>query len=1006
MKARHLALLSLLVMTIGICANTNPETLSKEDEQVMAQFSDDPKGEYLGPRYASEEETTNIPETLTIHYQMDPPTSYDTKRFYVWAGGLDGVELEADGVDDFGMYITLYPKRDFPSHDTFYFIIKVMNTWAGQSTDTTIEYDKFPPDEEGNLEVWAIDGTGGSIDVFATQEETLGDKVTYAKFIDWKTIEVRATGPISGYTVYALTPGYYNLGLNEQSSRYESYAILSATVSEPSSTITISFQYHMPPSVVYQVRCSFVNYPDRPKTRPVDYDLLYGDERFEKYYTYDGQLGAIYTKEKTTFRLWSPMSARVELRIYRTGTPRYLDPTGGSMINDSYKLYRMNYMAGGVWSCEVEGDLNGQYYTYYVYNNQGQNEVVDPYAKSAGINGERGMILDFDTTNPDGWDEVPLVWDGQEGFDINAPSDLAVYEIHIRDLTMDDTWNGTSTPGTYQAFYEEGTTYSEDGITVTTGFDHIEELGVNAIQILPVFDQSNNEANVSFNWGYNPLNYNVVEGGYSSDPYNGEVRVKEFKELIKAYALNDNHTRVIMDVVYNHVSSATSSNFQKIMPGYYFRMTEDGYYKDGAGCGNEVKTESTMMRKFIVESVVFWATEYKIKGYRFDLMGLIDTETMREVKDTLYNIDKDFVVYGEGWTSGGYGGEEGTVGTDNTHVYSDLYASETSPGHLGGFNDAGRNGVRGGNDGGWGTNNAYPGWGFIAQGRDGNNANYVADMIKGTNTYAPGANPYQTVNYVSCHDNYALFDQLNYTLADYTGTTSQNPPASLEPNPLDVAYASLAAHASVAFSQGIAFIQGGEELFRSKEVNPDNESYEVRPYPEYPTYSEDPSVVTATSEVTMFGKIISHNSYRSSDETNSFKYDRKINIEYQGQDVSVYEVYQGFVRLFQARKQFTGHMSFPSAPDHMSAWYNNDDESQSNGATMIGVYFYTGDEPNTGDCYWIFFTGRIAGDISWSEVGQAQLVYNSAQNTSEMDGITYGNGRISMGARQFAIFKM
>ncbi len=1008
MKIRHVTMLGFLALTIGVCANTNPIRLSKEEKEVMTQFSDDPRGEYIGVKNASDDPIV-IPDTLTIRYQMDPPTNYDNLRFYVWAGGADGVELEADGVDDFGMYITLNPKEDYPPHEILYFIIKVQNTWAGQSTDTVIDYSKFTPDENGHLDIWAIDGNGANIDIFATQEETLGDKITYAKFTDWKTIHVEGTGPISSYRVYALTPGYYNLGLTEQTSKYDDYMIASGDVLEKTNEIDIHFEYHMPPSVVYQIEITFTNYKDRPKTRPADFDLLYGTDRFEKYYTYDGQLGPIYTKEKTTFRLWAPMAARVELRLYYMGTPGYLDENG-SYINDSYRVYRMNYMPGGVWSCEVEEDLNGTYYTYNVYNTSGQNEVVDPYVKAAGVNGERGMVLDFDTTDPEGWDDIPLVWDGDPVYDLAKPTDLAVYEIHIRDLTMDDTWNGESTPGTYQAFIEEGTTYTKDNITVTTGFDHIEELGVNAIQILPVFDQSNNEVEMSFNWGYNPLNYNVVEGGYSSDPFDGAVRVKEFKQLVQAFANNDNHTRVIMDVVYNHVSSATSSNFQKIMPNYYFRMTDDGYYKNGAGCGNEVKTEATMMSKFIVDSVTWWASEYKIKGFRFDLMGLIDTGTMRKVKDALYEIDPDFVVYGEGWTSGGYGGEEGTKGTDSSVVYTDLYASSDSPGHLGGFNDGGRNAVRGGNDQGYGTNNPYPGWGFIAQGFDGTNAGNVAAMLRGTNPYAGGANPYQTVNYVSCHDNYTLFDQLNYTLAEHTSETTSNPPASVEPNPLDVAKASLASHAAVAFSQGITFIQGGEELFRSKEVNPENESYEVRPYPDYPSYSEDPEVEVSTNEVRMYGKIITHNSYRNSDETNSFKYDRKISIEYQGQDVNVYDVYKGFVEMFKIRKTFSdARLSYDSDSESpfnsFSSWDNHEFATDNNpGATMLGLYFATGNN-HTGTKYYLFFAGRLDSTLSWDQAGQGTLIYNSASpNGLTSEGISLGNKTISLGARQFVVY--
>lgn len=992
MKFKKLMLFCAFALILSSAVNINLNVDNHlEENEINAQFDDDPRGQYLGVR--NQEDQVVIPKELKLHYQMAVGDDYTTKRFYIWAGGEIMGEVAPDGVDDYGMYITLHPQEQFPAHDVLYFIIKTMNTWSGQSTDTVIDYKKFPPDANGKLEVWAMDGVAGNIDVYGTFEETQTDKITHAYFTDWKTIKVKTTGPVSSYRLYGLTSDYYGYNIVEQEKRYENYFITSGSGNDENE-FEIKLAFNMPPSVVYTIHCEFTNFPNSPKTKTVGFEELYGTPRFEQFYTYDGDdLGANYTKEQTQFKLWAPMAARVELRIYQTGTPTYLDREH-NLENDKYSAYKMNYMAGGVWSAIVKANLHTKYYTFFIYNNEGQSEVVDPYAKSAGVNGIRGQVLDFSLTNPEGWDSVPLVWDQKSEFDITTPSELSVYEVHIRDLTMDDTWQGKEKPGTYNAFVEKGTTYSKGSVTVTTGFDHIEELGVNAVQLLPVFDQSNNELDMEFNWGYNPLNYNVVEGGYSSDPYHGEVRVQEFKNLIQSFANNSNRTRVVMDVVYNHVSSVTTSNFTKIMPKYYFRINDEGYYTNGAGCGNEVKTEATMMRKFIVDSVKWWASEYKIKGFRFDLMGLIDTQTMREVKDALYEIDPDICVWGEGWTAAGYGGDASTHGTETDKVYSELYATTDSPGHLAAFNDQGRNAVRGGNDGGWGTNNAYPGWGFASQGSSdvSDKSRIVADMIKGITT-DKGGNPIQTVNYVSCHDNFTAWDQLNYTLKE---STSATPSVSDEPNPALVAKASLAAHSAVAFSQGIAFIQSGEEIFRSKEVDPSLESQPVRPYPEYPVYAnDDPNIELCTPEVEMYGKIISHNSYNRSDECNSFKWDRKISIEYQGQEVSMLEYSKAFAKLFHERQNIDYHVGYPENIE-IASWYDIKEESNPYGSSVIGIYLDTGY-----DQYWMFYSGRVGGTISYMEVGQTTLIYNSLGGSN---GIIQEYGKLTLQPHVFAIY--
>ena len=981
MKPKHFSLFATFFVAVGSLLGTSLNFDFEEDNSLIY---DDTSSHFVGVEKAPE---GAIPTSLTIYYRMNIP-NYNEKRFWLWAGGQDGVELEADGVDEnYGMYVTINP-ADWPAHNTFNFIIKNIGTWQGQTLDTAITYADYEFDENGALSVWCIEGVGGQVEVYSTYEETLGARLLSYEFINWTTIEVRGEGPVLSYKLYALTAAYYRLNADLQRQRYENYLIKTG---EPEETVegdeyvwTIEFPVPVRPNVVFQLNVVFDDHPDRTRVYNVSAEPLYKTPRFEEFYTYDGDLGVAYTSTASTFRLWAPTAALVQLRIYRRGTPTYIDEETGV---DACAVYDMHITPGGVWETTVteedEGDLNGKYYTYYVINAVGNNEVVDPYARSAGVNGIRGMILDLDSTDPEGWEEVPEVWDGVEGYDITDRRELSIYEIHIRDLTMDDTWNGKSPRGTFPAFYEKGTTYTQDGVTVKTGFDHIEELGVNALQILPFFDQDNGEIDVKFNWGYNPLNYNVLEGGYSTDPYDGAVRVEEFKTLVKEYAQNANHTRVIMDVVYNHVSSVSSNNLNKIMPRYYFRTNEEGFYTDGAGCGNEVKTEATMASKFIVDSVVYWASEFKIKGFRFDLMGLIDTGTMDKVRKALYEVDPDIVVYGEGWTAGGYNGEAGTKGTDTAAAYSDLYPTEENPSTVGGFNDGGRNAIRGGNDFGYGTNVPYPGYGFISQGASdvAGKANEVVQMLQGVNSYGGYSNAVQTLNYASCHDNYTAWDQLNYTLKE---TDELTPGPEDEPNPELVATASVAVHAAVMFSQGVAFMQSGEEIFRSKVLvmndDPDNPDNDAIPYPDLPSYRDpnapdyEPGPV-CTPEVRMYGKIISHNSYRSSDLCNAFQYDRKISItDYNGVKHNMLPYFEKFQEMIQVRKEII-HQTLIDFPDNTSITKGWQTDS---GSTAFG--FCT--ERTTGGNYYIAFSGRADNNSVSMDMEPSTLVFNS-----RIDGI-------------------
>ncbi|MFA5421871.1 MAG: alpha-amylase family glycosyl hydrolase [Bacilli bacterium] len=919
-------------------------------------------------------EGITIPDDIIIRYHQDDG-SYANLRFWIWAGGKPGVELAPDGIDDFGMHITLHPKADFPAHTTFNFIMKVQSTWAGQSTDTEIKYEDFPPtlvNDKNVLEVWSIPGAGGMIEIYKQRSDAEGDRIKEAYLnTDWQSIHIVGVGLaqaiVSNYVLFGFTAAYFNTDKILQPSVRSKYRILSD--SPNAEEFDIALPSVAQPHISYYVEATFASAPDKVRGRNVSFEKIYNTNLFKTEYTYTGDdLGPKYTPEYTEFRLWAPTATKVVLKKYYTGTPStmYEEPTPQA---DWYKGYDMVLQNKGVWYVKIEGDLHGTYYNYAVTNSAGANEIVDPYAKGAGVNGARGMVVDFSRPDvtPEGWDDIPDKWDSDPVYDIEQPTDLTVYEVHIRDLTSDATWGGTpENAGKFKGFYEKGTTYTKGGVTVKTGFDHIEELGVNAIQILPFFDNDNDEVNPDFNWGYNPNNYNVVEGGYSLDPYDGLARIKELRELVHAYATNANHTRIIMDVVYNHVASVAASNLSKVMPKYYFRTNAEGYYTNGSGVGNETKSEAPMMRKLIVDSVKFWAQTYKIKGYRFDLMGLHDVETMRQVKDALYAIDPDFVTYGEGWAADGRSGTNWAV--TNT-IFSHLNPSGASPGLLGGFNDAGRNSIRGGNDQGWGGP-PLPGYGFISQSdaTDGTKES-VANMMKGYFGYSgdiKGANPNQMLNYASCHDNYTLFDQLNYSLGG--GAT--------EPSIYDVAAASVAVNATVLMSQGIAFIHGAEDIFRTK-IERTVEENNALPQDERIIPWDADDSASSRDIIEVYGKLITHNSYKSNDRTNSFKYDRKVDL------LAYFNSYKAAVA---ARSYVTQYGYMTDRSTVVNTWISGN---------SIGMWV-KGAGGKSDVCF--FVNGRTSPtEISFDNASTATDRYNSLQ---WYDGYEYNLGGAKLTSNQ------
>ena len=494
---------------------------------------------------------------------------------------------------------------------------------------------------------------------------------------------------------------------------------------------------------------------------------VYSTATFEEMYTYEGKdLGATWSAEKTAFRVWAPTATEVKLNLYTSGTEG---------TDDLIEQVAMTADVKGTWVAEVEGNLHGTYYTYSVTVNGVTNEACDPYARATGVNGKRAMVIDLDSTDPEGWENDT---DPHAG---NSITDAVIYELHVRDLSINEN-SGIQNKGKYLGLIETGTTNPEG---MPTGLDHIKGLGVTHIHLLPVYDYGSvDESRLDipqFNWGYDPVNYNVPEGSYSSDPFNGEVRVAEMKQMVKG--LHDNGISVIMDVVYNHVYSAENFCFNKIVPQYFSRVSDSGSYSSGSGCGNDTASERAMVHKYIVDSVLYWVEEYHIDGFRFDLVGLIDTETINAVVNEVHKTHPNVIFYGEGWTMS-------TLVTKEGYTMATQVNSTQTPGFAF-FSDNIRDALKGSV-----FNNTEAGYISHVNGH----AYTIARCFMGSPSWCKS--PTQNVNYASCHDNMSLFDRL----------TMSNKGASQE----DLIRMNNLAAAIYMTSQGVPFFQAGEEMLRSK----------------------------------------------------------------------------------------------------------------------------------------------------------------------------------------------
>lgn len=501
---------------------------------------------------------------------------------------------------------------------------------------------------------------------------------------------------------------------------------------------------------------------------------------FSTYPGYKGKdLGVFWSPEKTVIKIWAPTAQQVELRLYKDG-----------LSGEAYHKTLLQKKEGGIWSTVLTGDYEGKFYTFRVNDGAWLEEVPGIYARCVGANGLRGMIYNPNLTNPENW-----IYD--KGPRYKSFTEAIIYETHVRDFSIAEN-SGIINKGKYLGFTEEGTRSAEG---IKTGLEHLKELGITHVHLLPVNDFvtiDEEKPLEKYNWGYDPQHYNALEGSYASDPYDGKKRITEFKQLVKT--LHDNGIGVILDVVFNHSYYAKESVFNQVVPGYFYRQKPDGSFSNASGCGNEIASEREMVRKYIIDSLKFWVEEYHIDGFRFDLMGILDTETMQDVRRELNQLDPGLLLYGEGWAA-----DQSPMPEDKRAV---KYNTHQLPG-IASFNDDFRDALKG-NHGDKKSKGFVSGlvlreeavkfgicgavfhpqidYGFI-------------DSVQGAWALEPG----QCINYVSCHDNYTLWDKLKQSL----------PKASDEVLRKRIKLAG----ALVLTSQGVPLLHAGVDFCRTKNGN-------------------------------------------------------------------------------------------------------------------------------------------------------------------------------------------
>ncbi len=674
---------------------------------------------------------------IIVHYKEQSGNTKDW-NLWMWGENANGKSYEFTGEDEFGKYAKIKIDGDY---NRVGFIIRT-NEWEKDGGDRWIENIK-----DGRAEVWILSGD---------------EKVYNSKPSSDLTIQKATIDSFNEITVTT------NVPFNSKEQKIEIEGIKIKEINpfdknggDITNKVKIITEQKIDLKQTYKVKIENLAYMN------TEIGKVIRSEEFDKLFYYSGNdLGNLYSPQHTKFRVWAPTASEAKLVTYKKWNDKI-----GTEIN-------MQQGEKGTWKAEIKGNQKGLFYTYKVKIGDKWTEAVDPYVRAASVNGDKGVVIDLNETNP-------KKWKANKKPEFKKPEDAIIYELHVRDLSIQPE-SGIKQKGKYLGVTEKGTKGPEG---VKTGLDHMKDLGVTHVQFLPIFDYASvNEETLNepqYNWGYDPKNFNVPEGSYSTNPYEPTVRITELKQMIQV--LHDNNLRIVMDVVYNHMYNAAESNFHKLVPGYYYRYNEDGTFANGTGVGNDTASERKMMRKFMVDSVTYWAKEYNLDGFRFDLMGIHDYETMNEIRKAVDQIDPSIILHGEGWDL-------------NTPLAAELKANQKNAEKMKGiahFNDNIRDGLKG-------SVFEEKENGFV------NGKQNMEDRIKkgitagidydtNSSTYQ---DPEQVLTYVEAHDNHTLWDKLELT------------------NPGDSAEVRKQMHklssSILLTSQGIPFLHAGQEFMRTK----------------------------------------------------------------------------------------------------------------------------------------------------------------------------------------------
>jgi len=719
-------------------------------DPMNANVATDTDGNQNSAFYILSDSDTEDDNTITvnIHYTR-ADGNYDGWNLWVWGSNMGGHQVDFTSTDANGAKVATIVLEDARAYQDISFKERLSvegNEWKDQgSSDRSIDLATVV---SGTIDYYLPEGTCVFGDDVIRKNKVSSVGVDY----DNNAITVATVQAIAKpEDAFVLTKGEEEIPVTVTSvgSKY---------------SLTLPEGKTLDLAELHQYKVIFEDAP-----YSIAIDAAYASDKFAAEYTYTGDdLGAAYTGSATTFRLWAPTAESVEVLLYSTGSD-------GEVGAASLGKYAMTEDVNGTWIVTIQGDLKNVYYTYGVKVGGEEIEANDPYSVATGVNGLRSMVTDLNSTDPIGWSS------DRNPNPVSSQTDAVIYELHVRDFSIDAS-SGVSyaNRGKFMAFTEEGTTVNGAGQTAS-GIDYLQSLGVTHLHLLPIYDYASVDERTSsgFNWGYDPQNYNVPEGSYSTNPYDGNVRVNEMKQMVQA--LHNSGISVVMDVVYNHVYDASTFSFNQIVPGYFSRVNSNT-----SGCGNDTASEREMVRKYIVESVLYWTEEYHIDGFRFDLVGLVDVQTINQIVSEVHAIRPDVIFYGEGWDMDSTNKEPGTEMAKQGNAYKTpgfAYFSDSMRNGLGGTNDGGATGFASGKANGGSMITewmAHPWW---------------------------SANPQQVVQYASCHDNYTLADKIILSTGRKTVDATV-----IKMNNLAAAFYMTA--------QGVPFIHAGEELLREK-INPD-----------------------------------------------------------------------------------------------------------------------------------------------------------------------------------------